>query len=255
MNPTNTNLRFPGKQALVSGGGSGIGRAVALALANEGATVRIVGRNEKSLQQTAILSSGKIIPVCCDISDSQQWCKVIGQHPIDILINNAAVSLSADILAPDEQAWSKTFSINFEGTRQGCLAAARIMREQKNGRIVNLTSVHGQICEYNSSAYGIAKAAINQLTRCLAIEMAQYNVLVNAVAPGFVDTPMSRASGVNELETEWFQKNFVDTGRLPLRRPAQPEEIAPAVLFLASDANTYITGQVLTVDGGLTLTL
>ncbi len=96
---------------------------------------------------------------------------------------------------------------------------------------------------------------MEQLTRCSAVELAPYGILVNAVAPGFVDTPMSRASGVNELETDWFRNNYIASGRIPLGRPARPEEMVGAVFFLAGPENTYITGQVVTVDGGLTLTL
>lgn len=247
--------RFFQKQILVSGGGSGIGKAVVLAFAAEGATVHIVDRNERDLIEVTQLGAGKIISTLCDISNQAQWKEVITSLPnLDILVNNAAISLATDLFDPDETAWNHLFSINFGGTLQGSREAARMMRE-RGGRIINVTSIHGQICERGSMAYGVAKAAVNQLTRCLAVELAPYGILVNAVAPGFVDTPMSRVTGVNELETKWFKESYIDSGRIPLKRAALPEEIAPAVLFLAGDENTYITGQVLTVDGGLTITL
>lgn len=256
MQTSEKQPRFHGKQALVSGGGSGIGRAVALALAAEGARVRIVGRDEGNLAETAREGGGRIEPIRCDIGDAGRWRDVIASEPrLDILINNAAISLATDVFDPDETAWNRLFSINFQGTWQGCREAARVMRAGGGGRIVNVTSVHGQLCERGSAAYGVAKAAVNQLTRCLAVELAPHGILVNAVAPGFVDTPMSRASGVNELETDWFRKGYLESGRIPLGRAAQPGEIAPAILFLAGPENSYVTGQIVTVDGGLSLTL
>ena len=122
------------------------------------------------------------------------------------------------------------------------------------GRIIHVTSIHGRRAERGSSAYAMAKAALNQYCRSLALELADRNILVNAVAPGFVDTPMSISGGVNELKTDWFKQNYVDGHHLPLKRPAQPEEIAGVIAFLAGPDASYITGQVLVVDGGLTIT-
>lgn len=163
-------------------GGSGTGKAVALALAVEGAIVRIVDRNQDKLEETARQSTGAIVPIYCDISDTSQWKKLISSSPFDILVNNAAVSLATDIFDPDETTWERLFSINFSGTLQGCREAAKVMRNH-GGEIVNVTSIHGQICERGSAAYGVAKAAVNQLTRCLAVELASSGILVNAVAP------------------------------------------------------------------------
>ena len=122
------------------------------------------------------------------------------------------------------------------------------------GRIIHCTSIHGERAELGSSGYAMAKAAINQYCRGLALELAPRGILVNAVAPGFVDTPMSVVNGVNELEGEWFQKNYVEGHHLPLKRAGKPEEIAGVVFFLAGPDATYLTGQVITVDGGLTIT-
>lgn len=246
---------FAGKKAVISGGGTGIGRATALCLADRGARVVIAGPDEAALLEVASHSPEQIIPRVCDVSDVAAWTSLIsGEQDLDILINNAAISVPTDILDPGDTSWDRVMRINFEGALNGSRAAAQIMRH-RGGRIVNVTSVHGNLCELKSAAYGVGKAALNQLTRCFAVELAPFGILVNAVAPGFVDTPMSRATGVNELETDWFRENFVSNGRIPLRRAAQPEEIAQAILFLASSENTYVTGQVLTVDGGLTLTL
>ncbi|MBO0790683.1 MAG: SDR family oxidoreductase, partial [Ktedonobacteraceae bacterium] len=121
------------------------------------------------------------------------------------------------------------------------------------GRIIHVSSIHGERVENGSSAHAMAKAAINQHCRALALELAPRHILVNAIAPGFVDTPMSVSEGVNELHSDWFRQNYIDGHHLPLRRAAQPEEIAGVAYFLAERDASYITGQVITVDGGLTI--
>ena len=132
--------------------------------------------------------------------------------------------------------------------------AARGMSERGYGRIVNITSIHGRFGEETALAYDVAKGGLEQATRTLAIELSRHGVLVNAVAPGFVATRMSIVDGKDELESEWFADVYVKYGKLPLRRYAMPEEIAEHVAWLACERNTYVTGQVLTVDGGVTVT-
>lgn len=247
--------RFDSQKALISGGGSGIGRATALALVAEGAEVIVVGPDLTALQEVAELAPDRITAKVCDVRDVARWTALVSaQLDLDILVNNAAVSVPTDIFDPGDTSWKTVLGINFEGALHASRAAAGVM-QGRGGRIVNVTSVHGKLCEPGNTAYGIGKAALDHLTRCLAVELANLGILVNAVAPGFVDTPMSCATGVNELETDWFKNSFIASGRIPLRRAAQPEEIAQAILFLASAHNTYITGQVILVDGGLTLTL
>jgi len=128
------------------------------------------------------------------------------------------------------------------------------MAERGYGRIVNITSIHGRFGEELALSYDTAKGGLEQATRTLAIELSRRGVLVNAIAPGFVSTRMSVVDGVNELEGEWFRNIYVDNGKLPIRRHAEPREIAVQVAWLASERNTYVTGQVLTVDGGVTVT-
>jgi meso-butanediol dehydrogenase / (S,S)-butanediol dehydrogenase / diacetyl reductase len=247
--------QFTGKRVLISGGGTGIGRSLALAFAEEGGEVCIVGRKESSLAEVAAAGSDGIRFTVCDVADEKRWREIVAEERPDVLINNAAISMGTDLFGETDPSWETIFAINLQGTLSSCREAAKFMRERGSGRIVNITSVHGRICEKGSAAYGVAKAAVDQLTRCLAVELGPYGILVNAVAPGFVDTPMSRASGENELETEWFRRNFVENRRIPLGRAAQPEEMVGAVFFFAGSSNTYVTGQVLAVDGGLTLTL
>lgn len=123
------------------------------------------------------------------------------------------------------------------------------------GRIVSISSIHGQLGERGALAYDIAKSGLNQATRTLAVEWGRHGVLVNAVAPGFVDTKMAQGAGESEFDKEWFRTGFLEHGRLPVGRAAKPVEIAAIVSWLVGDENTYLSGQVLTVDGGLTVTL
>lgn len=247
---------FAGQHAIVTGGGSGIGRALALALAARGATVRIIGRNAAHLAEVAAQHPASIQTAVCDLHDAAKWEEIIRAEPrLDVLINNAALPVATDLANPADNSLAEVMAVNFGAAWTGCRAAAARMAAQGGGRIVNITSVHSRLVERGSSAYGVGKAALEQLTRSLAVEWAPQGILVNAVAPGFVDTPMSRASGVNELETDWFQQHYVGTGRIPLRRAAQPAEMVAPVLFFASRANTYVTGQTLIADGGLSLTL
>lgn len=244
--------RFLEKQALVTGAASGIGRAVALALAAEGARVHAVDRDETGLASLVCTENLTISP--CDLADRSAWRRTLrALPPPEILVNSAAVSLPSSPCMRDDPAWEQTFAVNFDALVEACKDAVERMPE--NGRIINLSSIQGRLYERGNLAYGVAKAAVEQLTRGMAVELAPRKILVNAVAPGFVNTAMSRASGINELETEWFQERYIAQGRIPLRRPAQPEEIACVVLFLASPENTYLTGQIITVDGGLSLTL
>lgn len=248
--------RFAGQHALVTGGGSGIGRAIALALAEQGATVQIIGHEPGPLAEVAALQPEKIHAAVCDLRDAARWREIIRTAPrIDVLINNAAVSVPTNLFDAGDTSLAEVMAVNFGAAWEGSRAAAQRMAAQGGGRIVNITSVHSRMAERGSTAYGVAKAALEQLTRCLAVEWADHGILVNAVAPGFVDTPMSRATGVNELETDAFRQNYVASGRIPLRRAAQAEEMVPPVLFLAGKENTYVTGQVLVADGGLSLTL
>ena len=171
---------------------------------------------------------------------------------LDALINCAGIYAPVHSIDTPLAECHRAFEIMVNGALYLTRAAVPLMRD--GGRIVHVTSIHGDRAEALASSYSMAKAAINQFCRVLAIELAPRGILVNALAPGFIDTPMSVINGVNELESDWFKQNYVQGHHLPLKRAAQPEEIAGVAFFLAGPDASYITGQVITVDGGLTIT-
>jgi 3-oxoacyl-[acyl-carrier protein] reductase len=152
----------------------------------------------------------------------------------------------------DIDEWRRLFDVMINGCVLVSKMAVPFMKD--GGRIIHISSIHAKRAEKCASSYAMAKAAINQCCRALAVELAEKNILVNAIAPGFVDTPMSVVDGKSELESEWFKENYVQGHHLPLKRAAQPSEIAGVAFFLAGKDASYITGQVITVDGGLTIT-
>jgi 3-oxoacyl-[acyl-carrier protein] reductase len=246
------------QRVIVTGASSGIGKATAVRFAQEGWDVFLVARRKQLLEEIcAGLPGGKHL-VCDGAYEEATTAERIREvvqaewGPIDALVNCAGVYMGADAVKSPLETWRKPFDIMVNGAVSMTRLAASLMKD--GGRIVHVTSIHGERVENQASAYAMAKAAINQYCRGLALELAPRNILVNAIAPGFVDTPMSVVNGVNELESEWFRKNYVEGHHLPLKRAGQPEEIAGVAFFLAGRDASYITGQVITVDGGLTIT-
>jgi NAD(P)-dependent dehydrogenase (short-subunit alcohol dehydrogenase family) len=249
------------KIALVTGAASGIGRATAQALVREGAAVLIVDvqREQGEAAVAAIRADGgQASFVRGDVTrDAAQMVATAQERygRLDILVNNAGVFYPIDFLTAEFDHWMRAVEVMYHGAFHCAQAAARAMVAQgAGGRIVNISSVNAFLGAPQSSHYNSAKGAIDQLTRCLAVELAPHGILVNGVAPGFVETPMAVVDGINEHETEDFKAFYVRRRRIPLARPAQPEEIAEAVVFLASSRCTYITGHTIVVDGGLTAT-
>jgi len=250
-----------GKVALVTGAASGIGRATAHALTREGATVVIADRDATHGPIVVGMlndTGGQALFVHADVTrDAVAMVDASVAHfgRLDILVNNAGIFYPADLLDIAFDEWMRAVDVMYLGTFRCSQAAVRQMvRQGDGGRIVNISSVNAFLGMAQSSHYNSAKGAIDQLTRCMAVELAPHGILVNSVAPGFVETPMAVVNGVNEHETPEFQEFYVRRRRIPLARPAMPEEIAEAVLFLASPRTTYITGHTLVVDGGLTIT-
>jgi NAD(P)-dependent dehydrogenase (short-subunit alcohol dehydrogenase family) len=240
--------------ALVTGAARGIGLATTERLESEGATVVTVDR----IPERQSVSKAPIDFVF-DLSRTVDLPSLI-EHvdrsfgPLDILVNNAGVAEPVPALDLTLESYRRVLAVNVDAPVFLAIAAARGMVARGYGRIVNITSVHGSRGEELALSYDTAKGGLNQATRTLAIELGPHGILVNAVAPGFVATDMSIVNGVNELETEWFSDVYLKYGKLPLRRHAQAHEVAAQVAWLASEQNTYITGQVISVDGGLTVT-
>ena len=247
------------KKALIAGASSGIGEATARRFASEGWDVCINARRQKKLEEireTLPLGNHLICPGdAADPSTAAIIRDAIQDHwggRLDVLVNSVGVWLIGDAITTPLDEWRKPFDLLVNAAVNLTRVAVPMMSE--GGRIIHITSIHGQQTENGASAYSMAKAALNQYCRSLAIELAPQGILVNAIAPGFVDTPMSIIDGVSELETDWFRQNYVEGHHLPLKRAGRPEEIAGVAWFLAGPDSTYLTGQVLTVDGGLTIT-
>jgi 3-oxoacyl-[acyl-carrier protein] reductase len=246
------------QKVVVSGASSGIGAAVARRFAQEGWDVCVTARREKELAWLAAgFPAGDHLVVAGDYSDPatagridqairERWGR------LDALANIAGIYIAAHSIDSPLEEWRRSFEVMVNGAVY--LTRMAVPWMAAGGRIIHCTSIHGERAEAGSSGYAMAKAAINQYCRGLALELAQRGILVNAVAPGFVRTPMSIVNGVSELDGEWFRQNYVDGHHLPLRRAGLPEEIAGVVFFLAGPDATYLTGQVITVDGGLTIT-
>jgi len=242
-----------GRRALVTGAANGIGRAIAERFAAEGATVAAVDR-----EQVPDLGP-RVRPLRWDLAETGRLAALVGEAeravgPLDVLVNNAGIFEPALAVELTLESYRRVLAVNLDAAVFLAAAAARGMIERGYGRIVNITSVHGRFGEERALSYDVAKGGLEQATRTLAVELSRHGVLVNAVAPGFVQTRMSVVDGVDELESEWFADVYLRYGKLPLRRYAQPAEVAEQVAWLASARNTYVTGHVLTVDGGLTVT-
>ena len=241
------------RTALVTGGTQGIGRAIVERFLAEGARVATVARDAPSDLPAQVaflpfdLADSRGIPDLVEAAEN-----VAG--PLDILVNNAGIWRETPSLSLELLDWRQVIAVNLTAPVLLATAVARGMAERNYGRIVNITSIHGRFAAESALAYASAKGGLEQATRNLAVDLASHGILVNAIAPGFIATRLSVMEGVHERDTSWFQQVYVENAKLPLRRHAEPAEVAPSVAWLASEQNTYITGQVLGVDGGLSIT-
>lgn len=241
-----------GQVAIVTGASQGLGKSIALVLGANGATVVCLARNAEKLAATVAeieAAGGKAEALACDVTDRKAAAEAItGTHEkhgrLDILVNNAGVTRDKLMRGMTDEQWDEVLATNLTSCFVCCRAAASIMRRAKYGRIINMASISGIIGNPGQTNYSASKAGMIGLSRSLSRELASRGVTVNAVAPGFIASEMTAALGdviLGEVEKQ-----------IPAKRVGQPEDVAATVLFLASPAASYITGQCLVVDGGMT---
>jgi NAD(P)-dependent dehydrogenase (short-subunit alcohol dehydrogenase family) len=256
-----TGLALDGKRAVVTGAGRGIGRAIALALARAGADVAVTARTTSELEALCVdiqtLGRGCVL-LACDVVDpesvrSMSEAAIWGLGGLDILVNNAGNAESHKFLDHPDELWHRMIAVNLTSAYYVTKAFAPRLVENGGGRIINIASIAARVGDKYVAAYTAAKHGVLGLTRSLAVELMQHNITVNAICPGFVDTPMTQASianivartGMSEAEARAALERTSPQNRL-----IDPEEIAALAVYLAGDASRGITGQALNVDGG-----
>ncbi len=248
----NQLFNLEGKVALVTGGSRGIGRAIALALGAHGAQVVVnYATNAEAAARTAAeIGDGRAVTVAGDVSQPGAGAALVDATiaafgRIDILVNNAGVTRDDLILRMSEEEWDTVIDTNLKGTFAVTKAAVRPMVRQRFGRIITVSSVAGMVGNAGQTNYSAAKAGVIGFTKAIAKEVASRNITANVIAPGFVDTEMT--AGLTDAQRQEIMR------MVALGRTGKPEDIAPAAVFLASDEAAYVTGHVLTVDGGLVM--
>ncbi|MEC9092579.1 MAG: 3-oxoacyl-[acyl-carrier-protein] reductase [Planctomycetota bacterium] len=246
------NVDLAGQTALVTGASQGLGKAIAMALGSSGAKTACVARNAEKLAETVQAiqeAGGEAEAFSCNVSDAESVNGLMEKiysdwGKLDILVNNAGITRDKLMAGMTDEDWNDVIATNLTGTFLFARAAAQRMRKARYGRIVNISSVSGILGNPGQTNYSASKAGMIGLTKSLSRELAGKKVTVNAIAPGFIESEMTAALG------EVVMGEVVK--RIPAKRVGQPEDIAASVLFLASPAASYITGQLLVVDGGMT---
>jgi 3-oxoacyl-[acyl-carrier protein] reductase len=251
---SNTSKRLEGKVAIVTGASKGIGKEIALAFAKEGAKLVITARSEELLKTLAaeIKGLGAQEPLCfpLDVKQSEKVDELVDKTldkfgRVDILVNNAGLTRDGLLLRMSDEDWDEVMETNLKGAFLCLRAVAKPMMRQRSGRIINMASVIGLIGNAGQANYAASKAGIIALTKSAAKELGSRNILINAIAPGFIDTDMTRVLG-DDVKNQILKS-------IPVGKLGQPSDIAKAALFLASDESSFVTGQVLTVDGGMVM--
>jgi NAD(P)-dependent dehydrogenase (short-subunit alcohol dehydrogenase family) len=249
-----------GKVCLITGAGQGLGRSISREMAAEGAVIVLLERNADTLAAVAAeigKTAGQAHPYMLDVADYDRYGEVVADvvakfGRIDVLVNNAAINPPTRTILDDTlEEWRRAITINLEAVYMGSKLVAPHMVEQGDGRIIHIASIQGFASSGDCGAYNAAKGGIIAYTKSMAVELGEFGILVNAVAPGFMLTPMSIVDGIDETKTPEFTDWYVDRGKIPLRRTGYPEDVAGTVIFLASSYCRYMTGQLLVVDGGL----
>lgn len=249
------SMRLDGRVAVVTGASRGIGRAMAMGLAEAGADLALVARSADELTETADLVKeygrrAEIFPAdVTQVAAIEAMVEAVHKRfgCIDLLVNNAGTNIPKPALTVTEEDWDRQVDLNLKALFFCSQAVGRIMVQQGRGRIINISSQMEKVGYFQRAAYCASKAGVGGLTRALAIEWAEHGVTVNAVAPTFIETPMTRPM----LQNATFAQEVLS--RIPLGRLGQPEEVAAAVVYLASDAAAMITGHTLMIDGGWTV--
>ena len=244
-------MRLKGKKAVVTGGGSGVGRAVCIALAREGADVLVADIADAAATLDSVRAMDRLaIGIRTDVARRDQVeamtrkaVEAFGR--IDILVNSAGIAVFKPFFETTESDWDRQVEINGKGVFLTCQAVGNVMRSHGGGRIVNISSISADRAGMNISAYCASKATVSALTLCLALELAEYGIAVNAVLPGTTETAINREW--HKLHPEGRMANIEAT---PMKRLGRPEDIANAVAFLASGEASWTTGALLRVDGG-----
>ncbi len=260
MSSENSHL-LAGKRAVVTGAGRGIGRSIALALAQAGANVAVTARTPPEIERLVVeiqAMGRKSLAISCDVTDPEQVTHMAttlidGLGGVDILVNNAGNAGSHKFLNHPDELWHRMLSVNLTSIYYVTKAFVPALIDQRYGRIINIASLASRVGGSYIAAYTAAKHGVLGLTRALAVELLPYNITVNAICPGYVNTPMTDASISNiAARTGMPQSKAREAleNTSPQKRLIEPEEVAAIVIFLAQDINRGITGQAINIDGG-----
>ncbi|HEY7385718.1 MAG TPA: glucose 1-dehydrogenase [Beijerinckiaceae bacterium] len=249
-----TSFDLSGRHALLTGGGSGLGRAIAEGLAGAGARLTLVGRDAARLDGAAAAirqSGGTALPLTCDVTDRDALGALVERAEqehgaIDILVNNAGIQQRAPVLAFPAEGWDRMIATHLSAPFFLAQAVGRGMVQRRRGKIINTLSVMSELGRPSIVPYTAAKGGLKMLTRGLAVELGPHNIQVNGIAPGYFRTEMNETLMADADFDAWVR------ARTPARRWGEPDELAGAAIFLASSASDYVNGQILFVDGGLT---